>query len=90
MLSSVPGGSDAGARAVQFSRTRRTPMLAGLTRSGSGSATRLECLQLRIMKTLVSSLQEEAVEFLTQQQLEGGVQLRVQVLHGHGGQKHLL
>lgn len=35
-------------------------------------------------------LQEEIVEFLTQQQLEVGVQLRGQALHGVGGQKCLL
>lgn len=34
--------------------------------------------------------QEEAVQLLAQQQLEDGVQLRVQVLHGDGGPEHLL
>lgn len=34
--------------------------------------------------------QEEIVEFLAQQQLEVGVKLRGQELHGDGGQKRLL
>lgn len=35
-------------------------------------------------------LQEEVVEFLTQQQLEVGIELRGQALHGDGGQKCVL
>lgn len=40
--------------------------------------------------SLSLSFQEEVVKFLTQQQLEVGLQLRGQALHGDGGQKRLL
>lgn len=48
------------------------------------------CVAVNVIKTHVTSLQEEVVKLLTQQQLEDGVQLRLQALPGDGGQECLL
>lgn len=58
--------------------------------SGSGRINVNIIELLLTFDTSFLSLQEEVVEFLTQQQLEVGMQLCGQALHGDGGQKCLL
>lgn len=58
------------------------------SRCGWINVNRIE--RLLTFDTSFLSLQEEVVEFLTQQQLEVGMQLCGQALHGDGGQNCLL